>query len=204
MQKELYTSLSQHCEFDVEYRIVRPDGNERIIHSMANLVMNEEGQPEKIVGIVQDITERKKMEQHCKLATHSKRNMSLMDIDLNHFKAINDKLGHKAGDQALIDTANILKNSFRNSDIVTRLGGDEFAVLLTDTTGPQCEKVVMHQMHERLSKYNTMNKRGYTLSFSTGISHYDPEHPCSVDALLTTADALMYSDKIITKIHMLN
>ncbi len=186
--------------------------------SLASVHINDEWHS---IGIMRDITERKKMEQqlkdaavtdaltglfnrrgfftlaeqHCKLATRNRKKMSLMYIDLNHFKAINDKLGHKAGDQVLVDTAQILKSSFRESDILSRLGGDEFAILLPDTTGPQCENTVTNQMNDILIEYNTTGNHDYTLSFSTGIAHYDPGHPCSIEALLTTADALMYKDK---------
>jgi two-component system cell cycle response regulator len=68
-------------------------------------------------------------EQHVKLADRAKREMSLLFVDLDHMKQINDTFGHQEGDQALIETAVILTKTFRRSDIIARIGGDEFAIL---------------------------------------------------------------------------
>ena len=66
-------------------------------------------------------------DQQCKLASRSKRAIALLYIDLDGFKHINDELGHEVGDQVLVETANILKRTFREADVIARIGGDEFS-----------------------------------------------------------------------------
>ncbi len=134
-------------------------------------------------------------EKHCKLADRTKRKMSLLYIDLDGMKTINDKLGHKAGDQALMDTAIILKDSFRESDIIARIGGDEFAVLLTEHSKSDIEDVIITNINNNLATHNKRGLRNYELSLSMGVVYYDPRNPCSIDNLLTKADAFMYNAK---------
>jgi diguanylate cyclase (GGDEF)-like protein len=134
-------------------------------------------------------------EQQCKLADRTGQRMSLLFIDLDNMKQINDTLGHKEGDRALIDTASLLRKTFREADIVARIGGDEFAVLLTAHSEPDIEQTVSGHIHHNLNVHNTQGGRPFLLSFSMGFAHYDPEHPCSVGDLLTSADIRMYEVK---------
>jgi diguanylate cyclase (GGDEF)-like protein/PAS domain S-box-containing protein len=136
--------------------------------------------------------------QQLNIAGRNKRNMALLFMDLNNMKEINDKFGHKQGDQALVDTANLLRKTFRESDIIARMGGDEFAVLLAEPSERDIEHIILEHLQNNLKVYNEQNiQRGcpYQLSLSTGISYYDPERPCSVDELLTSADRRMYKEK---------
>jgi diguanylate cyclase (GGDEF)-like protein/PAS domain S-box-containing protein len=134
-------------------------------------------------------------EQQCKLADRTGQRMSLLFIDLDNMKQINDTLGHKEGDRALIDTASLLRKTFREADIVARIGGDEFAVLLTAHSEPDIEQTVSGHIQHNLNVHNTQSGRPFLLSFSMGFAHYDPEHPCSVGDLLTSADIRMYEVK---------
>ena len=137
-------------------------------------------------------------EQQITLAKRNKRNLMLLFLDLNNMKEINDKFGHKEGDQALIDTASLLRRTFRESDIIARMGGDEFAVLLTEPTGRDIEHIIFVHIQNNLITYNEQNKkngRAYKLSLSMGTAYYDPERPCSVGDLLSIADAMMYEEK---------
>jgi diguanylate cyclase (GGDEF)-like protein/PAS domain S-box-containing protein len=138
--------------------------------------------------------------QQCKLADRTKRLMSLLYLDINGLKTINDELGHREGDRALIDTAGILKMTFRESDIIARTGGDEFAVLLTEPSEPDIENVVINHLRSKLAEFNIRKYRNYELILSMGMAHYDPERSCSIDELIVKADDLMYEDK---KHHML-
>jgi diguanylate cyclase (GGDEF)-like protein len=139
-------------------------------------------------------------EQQCKLSDRNKRALSLLYIDLDGMKNINDELGHKEGDLALIDTSRILKRSLRETDIVARIGGDEFTVLLTDTSEPDIEKVIIGHIHNNIAKHNETAGRRYELMLSIGISRYDPAFPCAIDDLMHRADKLMYEDKTMHRL----
>ncbi|MFB3895536.1 MAG: PAS domain S-box protein [bacterium] len=172
------------------------------------------------IGIMRDITDRKRMEeqlrtlsltdeltglynrrgfmtlatQQIRIADRLKQGLTLIYIDLDKMKWINDALGHKEGDCALIDTSNILRTTFRAADIIARIGGDEFVGLALETTGQNSE-LILNRFQEHLNVYNTMGKRQYTLSLSIGVAQYNPVHPCSIEELLDQGDKLMYEQK---------
>ena len=133
-------------------------------------------------------------QERLKLVKRQRKESLLLFSDLDGLKRINDTFGHSEGDGALIETANILKESFRESDIKARIGGDEFAVFATGA-GIDCWKLLLAKLDERLRVHNLKGKYRFRLSLSTGIACYDPESPCSIDELLTRADALMYEQK---------
>jgi diguanylate cyclase (GGDEF)-like protein len=143
-------------------------------------------------------------EQQCKVANRNKRRMSLLFLDVDNLKTINDQFGHKTGDEALEDTANILRHTFRKSDIIGRIGGDEFAVLLTEHTESDIEFVITHNIRKNFYLHNQQGNRKYYLSMSIGIARYDPEYPCSFGDLLIKADAAMYEDKKHRKLNALD
>ena len=116
----------------------------------------------------------------------------LMFIDLDRFKSINDTHGHAVGDQALLDTADILRHTFRQSDVIGRMGGDEFCVLCI---GTRDEVTVRARMERAFIRHNAEAGRPYNLQFSAGIVHFDSEQHRSIAALLKRSDALMYADK---------
>ena len=132
-------------------------------------------------------------EQSLKLSIRTKKKLLLLFIDMDNLKWINDHHGHNEGDQALKDFANILKKTFRESDIVARIGGDEFVVLLEskDENG----EIILTRLDENIKHYNAKKSRHYDLSISVGTTQFDPEHPISIDELLSKADALMYAQK---------
>jgi diguanylate cyclase (GGDEF)-like protein len=139
-------------------------------------------------------------EHQCKLSTRSKRIMALLYLDLDGLKIINDELGHKAGDQALVDTANIFKATFRSSDIIARMGGDEFAVLLTELPNPNDANTIIKHFLDNLAKHNEEGGRNYELGISIGVAYYNPEDSCSIGKLLDQADESMYKNKQRSKI----
>jgi diguanylate cyclase (GGDEF)-like protein len=194
------------------------------VHHMlwtTNFYYDEKGNVEKVNSIARDITERKKFEEHLKaiaitddltgllnrrgfftlseqqrkLVNRTKRHIAILYLDIDGFKNINDELGHKEGDNALIDTAGILKDTFRESDIIARIGGDEFAVLLTEHAGPDVENIMVEHLRENVKAFNDKGVRKYQLLFSIGIAGYDSLCPCSIDELLMRADDLMYKEK---------
>ncbi|MGA7179349.1 MAG: sensor domain-containing diguanylate cyclase [Thiobacillaceae bacterium] len=120
--------------------------------------------------------------------------VSLVFLDLNGFKPINDKFGHAEGDRALVAFADQMKSNFRDSDIVARLGGDEFVALLTNTSKEGAEDVIA-RFRTWLEKYNQQANRGYGISFSYGIVQFEPDKHRKLETLLADGDSLMYERK---------
>jgi diguanylate cyclase (GGDEF)-like protein len=128
------------------------------------------------------------------LCTRQKIPATLVFLDLDKFKPINDKFGHAEGDRALTTLASQMKSSFRDSDLFARLGGDEFVVLLTNTSKQQAEEIIRRFSHS-LKKYNKEANRGYDVTFSYGIVEFNPEKRAKIDELLANGDSLMYEVK---------
>jgi len=134
-------------------------------------------------------------EHQLRVAHREKRPMALLYLDLNNMKEINDRFSHQQGDLALQDTADLLRKTFRESDIITRLGGDEFAVLFDNPPGAAIEQVVSSHLQENVAAFTARGERPYQLSFSTGVAYYDPAERGSLQELMAKADALMYRHK---------
>ena len=122
------------------------------------------------------------------------RPMLLIFVDLDGLKPINDRLGHAAGDQALVDTAAVLRSTFRERDIIARLGGDEFVVLVTDASLVNPDGLLARLDH-RVRAMNDRPGRPFVLAFSTGVSRFDPGSPETLEELLSQADRRMYREK---------
>jgi len=172
-----------------------------------------------IQAFVRDITERKRLEneikalsitdpltglynrrgfltlseQQMKIADRKKQGLLLLFADLDEMKWINDNLGHEKGDDALIETASVLRQVFRQSDIIARIGGDEFAILaMGDKT---LEGVLIDRLQELIKERNSLNGRVYRLSLSVGAAWSDPQNPQTIDSLMSRADQAMYDEK---------
>jgi diguanylate cyclase (GGDEF)-like protein len=128
------------------------------------------------------------------IAKRKKKKALIMYLDVDKFKEINDTFGHGEGDNVLIDIANILKESYRESDIIARIGGDEFIVLLIEAAEESRNKII-ERLHTNLDIHNANNSTIYNLSVSVGMTYYDPAHPCSISDLLKRVDKLMYQQK---------
>lgn len=113
-------------------------------------------------------------------------------IDLDGLKEINDTFGHQEGNRAIVDTADVLKVSFRQCDILARLGGDEFSVLIADA-GPSNMGSVLGRVRRNLDACNRTPGRCYDLSFSIGL--VAAEESTDIEHLLSHADRLMYEQK---------
>ncbi|HOP85809.1 MAG TPA: diguanylate cyclase [Syntrophorhabdaceae bacterium] len=133
-------------------------------------------------------------EQQIKIADRTKKGVLLFFIDMDKMKQINDLLGHKSGDMALKETATVLKEVFRESDIIARIGGDEFAVLALDAT-TATRDILVTRLDNTLYRYNKKQGRQFELSLSIGIAYYDPNDPISLDELMSIADNMMYEEK---------
>jgi diguanylate cyclase (GGDEF)-like protein len=131
-------------------------------------------------------------EQYLKVAIRKKKRPLLLFVDMDDLKWINDHYGHNKGDQALKGFANILKKTFRESDIIARIGGDEFVVLLESTD--ESDEMLITRLYENIKDYNAKQSQ-HILSISLGTAQFNPEYPVSIDELLSKADALIYAKK---------
>lgn len=119
---------------------------------------------------------------------------SLAFFDLNEFKSINDTFGHDEGDKVLAAFADLMRNTFRESDVIARLGGDEFVVLLTNTS-IELAKETIARFRQSVERYNKEANREYNISFSDGVVTIDYAKDYSIGTLLSQADSLMYENK---------
>ena len=112
-------------------------------------------------------------------------------------KIINDTLGHRKGDEVLIEAAAIFKEIFRQSDVIARMGGDEFAVLALETSlvPREAPDVLTDRLQQCIAVHNTRPYRDYSISMSIGVVLHDLNTPCFIDELMSRADALMYEQK---------
>jgi len=128
--------------------------------------------------------------QALSIASRHRLSVCLAWIDLDGFKAINDRFGHAEGDRVLSDFANRLRTIFRDSDVVGRLGGDEFAVLLSDASAEEADASI-----KRLRAVGEGDRPAHPVTFSAGVVTAASPAPLSLDDLLIRADHVMYENK---------
>ncbi len=203
-----------------ESQVYRRDGSIIWISENARAVKNADGSVQFYEGTVVDITERKQHEaaleyqaSHDSLTGLPNRSLlrdridqaiahawrhgnqvAVVFVDLDHFKLINDSLGHHVGDRLLLEVASRLTGCVRGNDSVARQGGDEFVLVLTEQHDEDEILAVVSRLLDAISRPWVDGGQEYGLSCSIGISCYprDGEDP---DALLRCADAAMYQAK---------
>jgi diguanylate cyclase (GGDEF)-like protein len=131
--------------------------------------------------------------QQVRLARRTGQELLLFFADVDDLKKINDSFGHHEGDFALIRTANVLEQTFRDSDIVARLGGDEFGVLALEACS-QNQGTILRRLDETIQESNRDEFR-YRLSLSVGVARLDPKHFTSLGDVMAQADQAMYREK---------
>lgn len=185
-----------------------------------NTSFNPDGSVHRRVGLFSDITKRKKseeliwrqanydfltnlpnrrmfrdrLEQAIKKAHRANLSVALMFIDLDHFKQVNDTLGHDMGDVLLKEATQRLSRCVRNTDTVARLGGDEFAVILDELDDPKIAERVAQNILQNLAEPFTLGREQAYISASIGVSFY-PKDAAEIDELLKDADQAMYAAK---------
>ncbi len=132
-------------------------------------------------------------ERQLKLGRRSGRGMLLFVMDVDRLKQINDSFGHFEGDRALKYTADVLEETFRDSDVVARLGGDEFAVLAIEATD-HSEDTIKTRLFESLKSISAEQSR-HEISLSLGVARFDPGSRTSIGELMMKADQAMYEQK---------
>jgi diguanylate cyclase (GGDEF)-like protein len=133
-------------------------------------------------------------EQYLKLARRSGRGVTMVFVDLDRFKTINDSLGHHVGDRALMKVADILRATFRRSDIIARLGGDEFGVLALEASDESSESLV-ERLRERVREFNATSPEPYQLAISVGMARQEEQPGLRLEDLVAEADSAMYREK---------
>jgi diguanylate cyclase (GGDEF)-like protein len=132
-------------------------------------------------------------EQALRMARRSNLSFSVLFIDLDNLKSTNDTLGHQAGSDFLVETARILKSSFRESDVVGRIGGDEFAV--AGQFNQSGITLAAQRIEDSVARRNAANSGGPALSLSIGYVTSESLRHESLPELLAKADHAMYKEK---------
>ena len=138
--------------------------------------------------------------QQLKMAQRTQLPCGLLFADVDGLKQINDTFGHEIGDRVIVDAAQLLKQTFRDADIIARLGGDEFAVLISDYS--DALDVLCLRLQANIDQFNQAASRCYQLSMSVGIQVCDFIDDASLEQLLTQADKLMYEHKRLKRLSL--
>jgi PAS domain S-box-containing protein len=240
VEQAIHQVVEHGARSSIEHRIIRPDGSERIVQQEIEASFDEIGGEDRIVGTVQDVTERKQAEQRIRYlafydhvtglpnrtflkdhlnhtliqAAQTEQTTAVMFLDLDHFKRINDTLGHSTGDRLLQEVANRLSHCIREYDYLTReqlhytdepeawngintvarLGGDEFVIVLSRLRYAEDASVVAHRINQALSQPFSLEGNDVYITTSIGISIF-PVDGSDAESLLKHADAAMYHAK---------
>lgn len=221
-RRQEFTRLMQEYGYtrNFESPVYRRDGSVIWISENARVARDEQGNIQFYEGTVVEITERRRYQEELEYqashdtltglpnrallvdrlrqALHGARRdgrvVAVAFVDLDHFKLINDSLGHHVGDQLLLDMAGRLGACLRSRDTVARQGGDEFVLILTDQADEYGVTLVLRRLLESISQPWVAEHGEYSISCSIGVSLY-PRDGDSAEHLLKCADAAMYKAK---------
>lgn len=154
------------------------------------LVEKEEIRRDALTGLLSRI----QMESRVQFLIDHRQPFSLILLDIDRFKSINDTYGHDEGDQALCVIANLLNKSIKQVDSAYRYAGDEF-ILIIESERMDAANRVLERLESNLEKCILANKKPYLLTFSSGVAFYDGVSVASVVGLFTLADERMYQNK---------
>ncbi len=204
-----------------ETRLVHAGQRPVWVATQTTLLRNAEGHPLRFLAQIQDITDRRRYEQRLRdLADHdpltgllNRRSFerelhahsvlreryggggAAIVLDLDHFKFINDTLGHRAGDETLTRAADVLRSRLREADVLARLGGDEFAVLLQHADAREACLVTEQLLESLRAETVELGGRPRSLAASAGIALFGSEEGLSGEDVLVNADLAMYAAK---------
>ena len=213
------TLAGTRAGYQMEKRYLRPDGQVVWALLSVSLVRDAAAAPLHFISQIQDISERKRLEselsrlatrddltglynrrffereltQQLRLLRRHGGTASVLFVDLDRFKEVNDTLGHQCGDDLLKHVAAILQGRLRESDVIARLGGDEFAVLLP-MTGPDGAMCIVAALEREFAERPAdLEGHSVTAQASIGVAELDAE--LDVDGVLRRADQAMYAVK---------
>lgn len=147
-----------------------------------------------LTGIPNRVLLLDRLQQSIAQAERENKILAVCYLDLDGFKAINDKLGHSAGDEVLVEIANRIKKSIRTTDTVARIGGDEFVILLSNANSIENCCLVLENTLKQVSNRITLQDSTFLITASIGVSFY-PTDNSDPDTLLRHADQAMYIAK---------
>jgi len=211
--------------FEIEHRIIHKDGSIRWITNSCVAVVNEFEKLHEYIGFIIDITDKKQKEEELYViattdpltgTTNRRAGMTLLDqcikrsrrvreyltivfIDINNLKQVNDEQGHQMGDQLIIAVARIMQQQLRQTDTLCRVGGDEY-ILILENTNLKESKIFMKRIIESVILYNKNSNKPFRVHISYGFAEFNPEQFTSVDSLIETADKEMYFYKKKSKV----
>ncbi|WP_028492345.1 diguanylate cyclase domain-containing protein [Thioalkalivibrio sp. ALE19] len=220
VRQGINAALAAGSHYHLEHRVVLPDGGLRHVRVEGEISRDADGRPQRVLGMVRDITRDKRSEErlwhqahhdsltglpnrsllqeHLRQAlSRARRNgtrLALLVCDLDGFKPVNDRLGHDAGDVVLVTVAARLRSGVRESDVVARVGGDEFVLLLEAVGGPEDVRAVGHKLHQRFAEPVEINQEAVRVGLSLGAAIY-PDDGERAEELLQQADHAMYVAK---------
>lgn len=221
VQRHVARRHRSNSVWTIEASIGRADGDAIPVELRASPMIDESGELVGTQWIARDIAERKVFEQELvRLASHdhltglhNRRYFeseldsalararqtggrgAILWLDLDDFKDINDSLGHRAGDEVLLELGGVLRRQVRESTVLARLGGDEFALLVPDATAEEAELIAGRMLSAINSYTYIVDGHPIRLSASMGLVTY-PEHGTVLEELLAKADAAMYAAKV--------
>jgi len=217
--KVIDEAIKHGSKFNIKYAMTLQNKKEIFVQTRAKVRKKAGGQV-KITAISMDITNdiknkkiieklayydsltglanrtllRDRMRKAIQYAKREKTQLAIMFLDLDHFKLINDTLGHSVGDELLIHISEILKQHIRESDTLSRLGGDEFLILLPSVKSNFDADYMASKIQQTLQKKHDIGEHQLYITSSIGVSLY-PEHGDNADELIRNADTAMYEAK---------
>jgi len=224
VKKTINNDLLKNKQCGIEYNILLPGDFERTIYQEGRTIFNEDGEAIRVVGTIQDITERKKAEQKIKFlayydrltklpnrllfkerlgkaiadANRHGRSGAIIFLDLDNFKHINETFGHYTGDKLLKIAAKRIGDCLRNNDTAARLGGDDFGIIIEETHNLQDAALVARRILETMKQVIVIDGNEFYTNTSIGVSVY-PLDGNNVEMLMRNADAAMSRAKELGK-----
>jgi diguanylate cyclase (GGDEF)-like protein/PAS domain S-box-containing protein len=204
-----------------EHRVLCKDGSWKWVLSRGMVISrDEQGKPLRMIGTHTDITKRKdaealirqqaffdaltglpnrrmlrdRLEQEIRRSKRDQQQLAILFIDLDHFKEVNDTLGHDSGDQLLVEAAKRIKDCVRDADTVARMGGDEFTVILTDIANTDHLEPLLQKILRSMDALFQLGDEQVFVSASIGITLY-PLDGTEIEDLYKNADQALYVAK---------
>jgi len=215
----LDTAIKNGSKFKMKYTL-KLKNNKKIYVQTSGKVRKKQDGSAKITAITMDITKeiqnketieqlayydaltglanrlllKDRMSKAIQLAKRDGNQLAVIFLDLDHFKLINDTLGHGIGDDLLIYISKLLKEQVREADTISRFGGDEFVILLPNIHNINDAELVAKKIQKVLQKKHTIGSHHLYVTTSIGVSVF-PHHADNCEELITSADTAMYEAK---------